>query len=315
MGRINLSVKIGKLKLKNPIMAASGTFGCGEEYGKFVNLNRLGAIVTKTVTLRPRVGNPPPRLEETPSGMLNSIGLENKGLEDFLNEKMPFLKKLKTSIIISIGGEKEEEFVELAKRLDREKRVDGLELNLSCPNLMQITGGRRRATGIIAQSARATHRIVKAVRKATGLTLIAKLSPQVTDIVEIARACEDAGADAISLINTFPAMAVDANTRMPKLGNVTGGLSGPAIKPLALKMVWDVFNSTNLPLIGMGGIMTEGDAIEFILCGATAVQIGTANFVNPFATVEILDGVKGYLLKNRIRDINRLIGELKWASP
>ena len=279
-------VEIGRLKLVNPVMAASGTFGCGEEYGKFFDINKLGAIVTKTITLKARAGNPPPRIVETASGMLNSIGLENKGVNDFLKEKAPFLKKLKTKVVVSIAGETERELKELAERVSASGAADAIELNLSCPNI--------KGRGIIAQDARAVAALTKAAKRAAKLPLMAKLSPNVTDIREIAKAAEGAGADAVCLVNTFPAMAVDINQRRPILGNTTGGLSGPAIKPIALKMVWDAHSAVKIPIVGIGGIMTAEDAIEFILCGATAIQVGTANFVNPRITLDIIAGIKRY---------------------
>ncbi len=302
--RADLEVTIGKLKLKNPVMAASGTFG--DEYAGLADIKKLGAIVAKTVTLEPRIGNAPPRLVETPSGMLNSIGLENKGVEVFIEEKLPHLKKFKVPLIVSIAGDDEDEFKELAGRLNRISGVAGLELNLSCPNIRY--GSREEA---IAQDEKATHSVVKAVRAKTGLTVIAKLSPNVTDIRKMARSAEDAGADAVSLVNTFLGMAVDIETRKPRLGNVTGGLSGPAIRPLALRMVWEAFKSVKIPVIGMGGIMTAADAIEFILCGATAVQIGTANFVDPDTASSVLTGLKEYMIRSKVTDIDRLRGGVR----
>ena len=301
---MNVSVKIGKLKLKNPVMVASGTFGL--EYGELVDINSLGAYVTKTITLKGRTGNPPPRIAETASGMLNSIGLENKGLEDFIKNKMPFLNKLKIPLIVSIAGDKSEEFKDIIKNLDKLRRVTAIELNLSCPN---VRHGSRE--GLTAQDEFAVSEVVKIARRMTGLTLIAKLSPCVTDITRIAAAAESAGADALSLINTFPAMAVDIETKKPALGNVTGGLSGPAIKPIALKMVWDTYKKVKIPIIGIGGIMGHEDAIEFILCGATAIQVGTATFTDPKAPVETARGIKNYLAENKIDDINTLIGRLE----
>lgn len=309
---MNLAVRIGKLKLKNPVMLASGTFGL--EYDGLIDVNSLGAVVMKTITLRPRIGNPPPRIVETPSGMLNSIGLENKGLDDFLKNKIPLLNKLKTAVVASIAGDDEDEFRELARRLTKEERVNALELNLSCPNLSRASGIGHRVSGerdIIGQDEKATYRIVKAVRKATGLTLIAKLSPNVTDIVKIAKAAQAAGADSISLVNTFLGMAVDIETKRPILGNVTGGLSGPAIKPLALKFVRDVYKSVRIPIIGMGGVMDYKDAVEFILSGSSAVQIGTGNFINPSAATQIIIGIRGYMRKHRIGDVKELIGALR----
>lgn len=315
MVRPNLTVRIGKLKLKNPVMAASGTFG--DEYGDLIDIKRLGAIVSKTITLKPRIGNPPPRLVETPSGMLNSIGLENKGMEFFVKDKLPKLAKFNIPLIISIAGDDESEFTKLAKALSKTNKIDALELNLSCPNIKRGEGRQRAKgdkgseTGIIAQDEKATYRIIKAVRGATSLTVIAKLSPNVTDITKIAKAAEDAGANAVSLVNTFLGLAVDIETKKPRLGNITGGLSGPAIKPLALRIVWEVYNSVRIPVIGMGGIMDYKDALEFILCGATAVQIGTANFIDPASTAKIISGINRYLSDNKISGIKKLIGKMK----
>jgi len=301
---VDLSVKIGKLKLKNPVMAASGTFGM--EYRRLIDAGSLGAIVTKTITLKPRAGNPPPRIAETSSGMLNSIGLENKGLDDFIKNKIPLFPAGRTVLIVSIAGDKEDEFTGLVKGLNKIKKVDAIELNLSCPN---IRHGTRE--GLTAQDEKAVGEIVAGVRRITNLTLIVKLSPCVTDITRIAGAAESAGADAVSLINTYPAMAVDIETKKPKLGSVTGGLSGPAIKPIALKMVWDSYKKIKIPIIGIGGIMDYKDALEFILCGAAAIQIGTANFVNPSAPADVTKGLKAYLAKNRIKSVAELTGKLK----
>ncbi len=301
---VNLSVEIGRLKLKNPVMAASGTFG--PEYGELIDINSLGAYLAKTITLNARAGNPPPRVTETASGMLNSIGLENGGLDDFINNKITRLKDIKIPVIASIAGDDKNEFSALAKKLSMVKKIAAIEVNLSCPN---VKHGKRGF--LIAQDENATYEIMKAVRKTTGLTIIAKLSPNVTDITRIAKAAENAGADAISLVNTFIGMAVDIETQRPVLGNITGGLSGPAIKPMALRMVREVYKKVKIPVIGLGGIMDYKDAVEFILCGATAVQIGTANFINPKAVLEIIDGIKRYLLKNRISGVKNLIGALK----
>ncbi|NQU73607.1 MAG: dihydroorotate dehydrogenase [Candidatus Omnitrophica bacterium] len=301
---MNTAVKIGKIWLKNPVMVASGTFGVGEKYSDFIDINKIGAIVTKTITLIARVGNAPPRLVETPAGLLNSIGLENKGLKDFVNNKIPFLKKLKIPAIVSIGGKNRGEFVELSKRLS-DCGIDGIEINISCPNV------KAKTKKLISQDKKETFELVKSIRKSTKLTLITKLSPNVTDITEIAKAAQDAESDAISLVNTFLGMAVDVETQKPKLGAVTGGLSGPAIKPVALRMVWEVFNKVKIPIIGIGGIMDYKDALEFIVCGATAVQVGTANFINPNATIEIIGKMKGFLRNNKIKDIKALVGSLK----
>ena len=284
-----LGVRIGKIKLKNPVMAASGTFGYAKEFEDLVDLKRLGAIITKTITLGPRDGNPMPRICETASGMLNSIGLQNEGVEDFIEEKLPYLSRLGVPIIVSISGDSVGEFCKLAKRLDRIKGVSGLELNISCPNV--------NAQGLIAQDRDATYKVVKNVRKATGKTLITKLSPNVTDIVEIARSACKAGTDAVSLVNTFLGMAIDVKTGKPRLGSITGGLSGPCIKPIALRMVWEVAKNIKRPVIGMGGIMSAEDAIEFMLLGAKAVQVGTANFVEPGICGRIIEGIEQWINK------------------
>lgn len=284
-------VKIGKLNLKNPVMVASGTFGYAKEFEGLVDLKKLGAIVTKTITLKPRTGNPMPRTCETASGMLNAIGLQNEGVDDFIHEKLPYLSKIGVPIIVSISGDSVDEFCELAKRLDREKGVDGIELNLSCPNIkgggFSVKGGK-----LIAQDKDATYNVVKKTRGATSKTLIAKLSPNVTDIVEIAEAACKAHADSVSLINTLIGMAIDTETGKPILGNITGGLSGPCIKPIALRMVWEVAKNIDRPVIGMGGIATADDAIEFLIAGARAIQVGTANFIDPGACEKIIKGVK-----------------------
>lgn len=326
MSKPNLKVKIGKLELRNPVMVASGTFGYGEEFKDFIDLGKLGAIVTKTITLNPRQGNPPPRTCETPAGLLNSIGLENPGLEVFIQDKLPFLKKIGAPIIVSIASEGGlEEFVTLAKRLDKIKEVLAIELNISCPNIKvtshksQVTShqskNKRQATGdrrpLISQDAKATYELVKSVRKVTHKTLITKLSPNVSDIVEIAQAAESAGTDAVSLINTLTGMAIDVKTRRPKIAAITGGLSGPAIRPIALRMVWEVYQRIRIPIIGMGGIIDASGALEFIIAGANAVSVGTANFVNPKASIEIIEGINKYLIENKIRDIKNLIGSLK----
>jgi len=301
---VNLSVKIGNLKLKNPVMVASGTWGI--EYEELSGLDNLGATVLKTITLKKRTGNPAPRIAETASGMLNSIGLENKGLEDFIKNKLPLFDKVSSPLVASIAGDDDVEFKELAVRLSRIKRVDALELNLSCPNIKYGLNG-----GLIAHDAKATYKVVKAVRGATPITVIAKLSPNVTSVAEIAKAAEAAGADAVALTNTFIGMAVDIDTKRPKLGNVTGGLSGPAIKPLSLRAVWEAYKEIGIPIVGIGGIMDAADAIEFMLCGARAVQVGTANFVNPKAPAEIVSGIKKYMTGHKIKDISSLVGALK----
>lgn len=287
-----LKVEIGKMRLRNPVMAASGTFGYGEEFKDLIDLKVLGAIVTKTITLMPRPGNPMPRVCETSSGMLNAIGLQNEGVGNFIDEKLPYLSRIGTCIIVSISGDSIQEFCKLARRLDKEKAVNGIELNISCPNV--------KAQGLIAQDANATHEVVKEVREVTDKTLITKLSPNVTDIVDIAQAACKGGADAVSLVNTFFGMAIDIETGRPRLGNIKGGLSGPCIKPIALRMVWDVARNISKPVIGMGGIMCAEDAIEFLLAGAKAIGIGTANLVEPGVSGEIIKGIKEYYSSDTI---------------
>lgn len=308
-----MKINIGKLKLKNPLMVASGTFGYAEEFKEFVNLAKLGAIVTKTITLKPRRGNQPPRTCETPAGMLNSIGLENPGIEVFIKEKLPILKKVGPPIIVSISSvQNPREFITLAKRLDRIKEVSAIELNISCPNIKNLEPRTYNLTPrLISQNAKATYNVVKSVRKVTEKTLITKLSPNVSDIVEIAKAAKRAGSDALALINTLSGMSIDVDSRKAKLAAGSGGLSGPAIRPVALKMVWDVYNKVKIPIIGMGGIMDLESALEFFLAGATAISIGTANFINPKVSIEIIEGMKKYLQKNKTKNIKTLIGSLK----
>lgn len=299
-----LSISIGKLKLKNPVMVASGTFGYAEEFHDFINLKELGAIVTKSITLAPRKGNPPPRTCETPAGMLNSIGLENPGIELFIREKLPLLGKICVPIIVSISSRGDpQELVVLARRLDKIKEVAAIELNISCPNLNH--------SKLISQDARLTYEAVNRVRRVTQKTLITKLSPNVTGITDIAKAAQAAGTSAVSLINTIPGMSVDVKTRQPKIATITGGLSGPAIRPIALRMVWEVSQKINIPIIGMGGITDTPSALEFFIAGATAISVGTANFINPKVTIEIVAGIKQYLAKNKIKDIKSLIGNLQ----
>ena len=302
-----LKVEIAGIKLKNPVMTASGTFGYGQEYATFVDLNRLGAMILKGVTLKPKTGNPPPRIIETPSGMLNAIGLQNVGVEILIKEKLPYLKKFNTPVVINISGDTLEEYVELAGRLgevSKEIGVAGLEVNISCPNVKK--GGMVWGT-----DAKATYKIINSIRKTTSLPLIVKLTPNVTNIKIIAQAAEEAGADALSLVNTLVGMAVDIDSRKPKLANISGGLSGPAVKPVALWLVWQVFQSVNIPVIGIGGIIKVEDALEFIIAGARAIEIGTANFVNPGITIEIIEGIEKYLTENNIKDVNELVGSMK----
>ena len=302
---LDLSIWLGKLTLQNPVMVASGTFGYGEEYHRLYDVNRLGAIVTKSISLQPRSGNPAPRIYETPSGMINAIGLQNVGVKTFIEKKMPFLRKLKgPRIIVNIVGERISEYVELARRLNDVPGIDGYELNLSCPNCER--GGIE-----FGVNPKLTAEAVARVRRATRRTVVAKLSPNVTDIALIARAAADSGADALSLINTLLAIAVDARTGKPRIATVTGGLSGPAIKPVALRMVFQVHRALpRMPLIGIGGIMAAEDAVEFMLCGASAVQVGTANYVNPKAPLEIIAGLKEHLRLKKCSRPSDLVGKL-----
>lgn len=284
-------IEIAGIKMKNRIMVASGTFGFGREYADYVDLNKLGAIITKSLTLKPREGNPPPRIVETPSGMLNSIGLQNEGIEYFVREDLPFLERFDTPIIVNIAGETVEEYIELAKILSREAMVKGIEVNISCPNVKK--GGI--AHGV---DPKCTGEIISAVRKVTTQPLIAKLTPNVTDITLIAKAAEEAGADALSLINTLVGMSIDIETGQSRLGTLTGGLSGPAIKPIALRMVYQVAHTVKIPVIGIGGIITGNDAVEFFLAGAAAVQIGTANFIDIAASTRITKEIEAYVYRH-----------------
>jgi len=297
----DLSVTIGKLKLKNPVMVASGTFGFGEEYQDFMELDCLGAIIPKGISLNPMVGNLPPRIFETAGGILNSIGLQNPGFHEFIKDKLPFLTRIRTHLIVNFFGNTQKEYIELAGRFDEIPGISGLEMNISCPNVKQ--GGIA-----FCSNPRMTYRLVRAVRKSTQLPLIVKLSPNVTEIDSLAKIAEEEGADAVSLVNTFKAMAINIHSRKPELGNIIGGLSGPAIKPIALRMVWEVSQRVKIPVIGMGGIVKAEDAIEFILAGASAIQIGTANLVNPQTSTEVIQGIKKYLTENKIHHLRRLIG-------
>ncbi|MBU2540331.1 MAG: dihydroorotate dehydrogenase [Candidatus Omnitrophica bacterium] len=309
----NLSVRIGKLALSSPLIAASGTFGYGQELEGLIDFKDFGAIITKTITLKARKGNPPPRLIETPWGLLNSIGLENPGIDVFLRDKWPYLARLKTPVIISIGGETKDEFVRLTKRLDRLEDLKAIEVNISCPNIKKAKIKKRKTQGLtmFSQGIDETFAVVKVVRKLTSKTLIVKLTPNVTDISSIAIAASSAGADALCLVNTYFGMAVDIQNRRPQLANITGGLSGPAIKPLSLYAVYKTYKAVRKPIIGGGGIMNSADAIEFLTCGATALSLGTVNFINTKAPKEILTGIKGYLKKNKIKDIYKLRGSLR----
>jgi len=297
----NLTTKIGKLILKNPVIVSSGTFGFGEEFEDFFDLNRLGAIISKGISLKPMTGNPPPRIFETEGGILNSIGLQNPGFQEFVKNRLPYYKNLKTHLIINFFGNTQKEYIELARRFDGVPGISGLEMNISCPNI-------KRCGIVFGTDPRMAFRLVHAVRKATKLTLMVKLSPNVTDIALMAKSAEEGGADAVSLVNTFRAMAINIRTRKPELGNIIGGLSGPAIKPIAVRMVWEVGQAVHIPVIGMGGIMNADDAIEFILAGASAIQIGTANLINPRTGIEVIRGIEKYLVQNRINHVQKLIG-------
>ncbi len=300
----NLSVNVGGILMKNPVMTASGTFGYGQEFASLLDLNDLGAIVVKGLSLKPSPGNPPPRTVETCGGMLNAIGLENMGLDAFIQTRLPYLQGFDTPIILNIYGRTTNEYAELAARIQDLEGIAGIELNISCPNVK--AGGA--AFGIDPKMA---FQVTNLVRQRTALPLLVKLSPNVTDITAIARSVEEAGADAVSLINTITGMAVDVKTHRPKLANIVGGLSGPAIKPIALRMVWETVQAVRIPVIGIGGIMEAKDALEFLIVGAHAIQVGTANFVNPRATVDIVEGLKAYLMENHIKDISQVIGSLK----
>ncbi|MBI2163996.1 MAG: dihydroorotate dehydrogenase [candidate division NC10 bacterium] len=300
---VDLSVNVAGIRMKNPVMTASGTFGYAQEFEQYMDLNRLGALVVKTITRLPRPGNPPPRIVETPAGMLNAIGLQNVGIEGFIREKLPYLRRLQPPLIVNVAGESVEDFRELTKRIGDQEGVAGIELNVSCPN---VAGGLDFST-----DPQLAYRVVKAAREATPLPLIPKLSPNVTDIVAIARAVAEAGADAISLINTLVGMAVDVRTRRSRIGNVTGGVSGPAIRPIAVRMVWQVARAVRLPIIGMGGILAAEDALEFMIAGAAAVAVGTANFIDPEAPVRVIEGLEQYCTANGIQDVRQLIGSLE----
>jgi dihydroorotate dehydrogenase (NAD+) catalytic subunit len=301
---MNLSVQIGSLKLQNPVTVASGTFGYGAEYAPLMDLNRLGAVTVKGIRLNPVPGNPTPRTAEVTSGMLNAIGLQGPGVEGFINKYWPFLKELKVPTIINIWGTTVEEYAEVARRFDALGGVGALELNVSCPNIKE--GGAQFGTDckLLAQ-------VVAACRKATTLPLITKLSPNVPSIVPFAKAAEDAGSDGLAIANSFPAMAIDIHTRKPKLANITGGLTGPCIKPIAIKLVWDAARAVNIPIIGMGGIQNADDAIEFLLAGATAVAVGTANFYEPQTPLNVIDGLGNFMRKNNLQAVSQITGGVR----
>ena len=301
---IRTSVNLAGVELKNPVMTASGTFGSGAEYSEFVDLNKLGGVVTKGVANVPWPGNPTPRVTETASGMLNAIGLQNPGIDLFSKRDLPFLEKYDTKVIVNVCGHSTEEYLDVVERLADEPRVDMLEINISCPNVKEggITFG---------QDPKAVEAITKAVKAKAKQPIIMKLSPNVTDITVMAKAAEAGGADCLSLINTLTGMKIDIERQTFAIANKTGGLSGPAVKPVAVRMVYQVANAVKIPIIGMGGICTAEDAIEFILAGATAVSIGTANFTNPYTTVEVIDGIEAYMRRHGVEDINELIGLVK----
>jgi dihydroorotate dehydrogenase (NAD+) catalytic subunit len=300
----DMTVNLAGILLRNPVMTASGTFGYGEEFAGYVDMESIGAFVTKGLSLKPRAGNPTPRIVETPGGMLNAIGLQNVGIDAFIAKKVPYLRSVSTPAIANFFGNTIDEYVEMARRLDEIHEVAGLEVNISCPNVKQ--GGI-----VFGTDPACAYDVVSACRAVTIKPLIVKLSPNVTDVVAMARACEDAGADALSLINTLTGMAIDLNRRRPVLANITGGFSGPAIKPIALRMVWQVAKAVNLPVIGIGGIMNAVDALEFMLAGATAVQVGTASFINPGAAQKIAEDMEAWLVANGVADIKSLIGALE----
>lgn len=301
---LQTQVNIGRgLMIKNPVMTASGTFGYGTEYTDFIDLARLGGIVVKGTTLHHREGNPYPRMAETPSGMLNAVGLQNKGVDYFIEHIYPTISNYDTAVIVNVSGSQIEDYITTAERLNALPHIPAIELNISCPNVKE--GGM--AFGVTCAGASS---VVRAVRAVYDKTLIVKLSPNVTDITEVARAVEAEGADAISMINTLLGMAIDAEKRRPVLSTITGGLSGPAVKPVALRMVWQTAQVVNIPIIGMGGIATATDAIEFLLAGATAIEVGTYNFVDPTATIQIVEGIENYMLRHSFSNITELIGTL-----
>lgn len=299
-----MSVNIGGIRMKNPVMTASGTFGYGPEYAELIDLNRLGAIVVKGISLQPVKGNPPPRTVEVPSGLINAIGLQNPGVDGFIREYIPFLRRFETPLIVNIWGRTIEEYEQVAERFDATDGVAGLEINVSCPNI-------KEGSCMFSSDIEMFKRVVSAVRKKTKLPMIPKLAPDNAHIAKFARAAEECGADAISLINTIPAMAIDVEARRPILGNKTGGLSGPAIKPVAVKQVWDAARAVKIPIIGIGGIYSSSDALEFIIAGASAVAVGTANFTQPSTVLDVIAGLATYLERHRMTRVEDLVGSLR----
>ncbi|HOU68731.1 MAG TPA: dihydroorotate dehydrogenase [Paludibacteraceae bacterium] len=300
----DLTTNIGNLVMKNPVMTASGTFGYGEEFSDFIDISRIGGIIVKGTTIKHREGNPYPRMAETPSGMLNAVGLQNKGVDYFIDHIYPRIKDTDTNILVNVSGSTIEDYVATAEKVGELDKIPAIELNISCPNVKE--GGM--AFGTSCESAA---KVVSAVRKAYKKTLIVKLSPNVTNIAEIAMAVEGAGADSVSLINTIMGMAIDAEKRKPLLSTITGGLSGACVKPIALRMVWQVSNAVKIPVVGLGGIMNATDAIEFLLAGASAVEIGTANFIDPTVTIKVIDGINAYLDKHGFKSVKDIIGQLE----
>ncbi len=298
---VNQEVKIGNLNLKNPVLTASGTFGYGEEFSDFIDLNRLGGFIVKGTTLEPREGNDYPRMVETPSGMINAVGLQNKGVEYFINNIYPRIKNIDTNIIVNVSGANIDDYIKVSELIAELPLINAIEVNISCPNVKQ--GGMAFGT-----TTKGAAEVTKAIRNVYNKTLIVKLSPNVTDIVSIAKAVEGEGADSVSLVNTFMGMAIDVERQRPYISTITGGLSGPAIRPIAVRMVWQVAHAVKIPVIGLGGIMSARDALEFLMAGATAVQIGTANFIDPTTTIKVIDGIEEYCQRHSIKDIHELIG-------
>lgn len=305
LASVNLEINVGGLAMKNPVTVASGTFGYGEDYDRYFDISRLGAVTTKSLTLKPRAGNKPPRLVETPAGMLNAIGLQNVGLEEYLNKKLPFLRGKGVPIIANIYGYGADEYAELAARLEKEEAADAIEANLSCPNVHDARIARGAA--LVAQDAEKVAEYTRTVREATKLPLFVKLTPNVVNICEPALAAEEAGADGLSLINTLLGMAIDPETRQPRLANIVGGLSGPAIRPVALKMVWDAARVVKIPVIGMGGICGPEDAIQFLLAGATAVAVGSMSFRLPNAALQVVEGIEAYMKRHGVGTVGELV--------
>jgi len=301
---VDLSVSLNGLELKNPVMTASGTFGYGEEFADFIDLSRLGGFIVKGTTIAHREGNPYPRMAETPSGMLNAVGLQNKGVDYFISEIYPRIKNIDSNILVNVSGSNIEDYIACAEKVNELENIPGIELNISCPNVKE--GGMAFGTSCASAA-----EVVKAVRGVYKKHLMVKLSPNVTDIAGIAQAVEAEGADSVSLINTLMGMAVDAETQKPLLSTITGGLSGACVKPVALRMVWQVFNAVNIPVVGLGGIMNATDAIEFMLAGASAIQIGTANFIDPAITVKVVDGIEDYMKRHGVSNVTDLVGALK----